>query len=113
MNNALKDRFGLILNYDYDSKVEKKLIKNEKLLDLAGRLREMYKKGEILTPVSTRSLMQFCTNTELFGDDLAITIFLNKFTNEEARAIESVIDLVLKEQKSGFKTEDVMGVESR
>jgi len=95
LNAALKDRFQLVLQYDYDSKVEKKLISNVKLIDLAKSLRKMYVKGEIMTPTSTRTLIQYEQNFKVFGEKLAKTIFLNKFLPEERQPIESLMELTM------------------
>src|SRR3990172_3270990 len=67
---------------------------NKKIIQVADKLRVLYEKGELLTPISTRGLMQFDHNKKLFGEDLALQMFLNKFSREEARAIQSVLELV-------------------
>jgi len=96
LNNALKDRFAVTLYYDYDRKIEAKLITNDRIQSVAEKLRPMFEKGELLTPISTRAMMQFCDNLNLFGEDLAVEMFLNKFSREEARAISSVLELAFK-----------------
>ena len=105
LNPALKDRFQLILNFDYDSKIEAKLVKDSRILRIAESLRPMYAKGEILTPISTRTLMYFEANIHLFGEDIAKKIFLSKFSTEEARAIDSVMELVFVKEKKTKKGE--------
>lgn len=94
LNPALKDRFPILMNFGYEKDIEKKLIKGEaKLLELTNKLRSMYHKGEILTPVSTRTLMQFSQNKKLFDEDAAISFFINKFSSDEARAIKELVEI--------------------
>jgi len=97
LNEALKDRFSVVLNYDYDKRVERQLIKDAKLLELASKLRAMYisPQHEILTPVSTRMLMQYEENLATYGYILAREFFLNKFDPTERKAVESVMELHL------------------
>lgn len=106
LNPALKDRFQLILNFDYDTKVEGKLVKDERILKLASQLRPMYAKGEILSPISTRCLIYFEQNIRIFGEDTAKKIFLSKFSAEESRAIDSVMELVFVKEKKQKKSKD-------
>jgi MoxR-like ATPase len=99
MNEALKDRFHIILNYDYDNKIEGKLVENKKLIELANKLREMYRKREIETPVSTRQLIQYEENEKHFGTKLAQEFFVNRFALSERRAVSECIDVSLNGKK--------------
>lgn len=93
LNLALKDRFEVIL-WDYDDNVEKKLNVPEDVLEIAGQLREMYKKHEISYPISTRSLIGFVANEKRFNRAIAIELFSNKFeVAEDRKAIKEIFDL--------------------
>ena len=94
LNEAFRDRFKVVLFFDYDINVEKKLISDDKLRKLASKLRIMKTKGEIVTPVSTRSLIQFEQNSKLYGHELALDFFLNKFKSFEREPIKNVLDLL-------------------
>jgi len=93
LNVALRDRFRII-EWDYDKKVEEKLKIPDEIIDIAGKLRTMYKQGEITTPVSTRCLIQYKEDLELFDEKTAQYFFLNKFVNsDDKQAVEEVINL--------------------
>jgi MoxR-like ATPase len=93
LNQALYDRFQVTLNYDYDKRTESKLVKSEKLLELAKKFRQMYVKGEIATPCSTRQLIQYEENKKIFGADLANEIFVNRFATEERKPVREALDM--------------------
>lgn len=98
MNEALKDRFHVILNYDYDKKLDRKLVGNEKLIELAERLRKMYFSREIETPCSTRALIQHEWNEKRFDKKLAKELFVNRYSLIERKAVREVFELVLEEK---------------
>lgn len=97
LNEALKDRFELVFNYRYERKIEKKLVSNSKLLDVAKKLRKMYESPtqEIRTPVSTRMLKQFERNEKHYGYKIAVESFVNKFEQEEKSAVREAVSLTL------------------
>jgi MoxR-like ATPase len=94
LNAALKDRFHVVLYYDYDETIEKQLIKSDEIRKLASKLRPLYRKGELLTPISTRGLMQFEKNIEVFGHDAAVESFLNRFNRDESQSIRGAIEMI-------------------
>jgi len=91
LNEALRDRFQVVLEYDYSREVEKKLELTDDLLEIAKMLRE--RNDEIRTPVSTRSLVQFKENCELFGLRLAREIFIQKFHIDERKIVREILNL--------------------
>lgn len=93
LNQAFKDRFQVKLDFDYSKTVEVKLIADNSVLELAAKLRVMQKKGEISTPISTRMLLYYESNKKLFGENLAVELFLNNFEQLERKAIENVIEM--------------------
>ena len=100
LNLALQDRFKII-EFDYDKDVEKKLITDKDILDVADKLRSAFKRGEIETPISTRALIYYENDVRLFGRDIAEHLFLNKFNPLERKAVSEVFDLI--KSKSALK----------
>ena len=92
MNQAWKDRFAHKLEFDYDISIERKLIKNASLLEVANKLREQVYKGELDTPISTRGLIAFVKNTENIGLDYAVSSYVNGFLDDEREAVKLVMD---------------------
>lgn len=101
MNQAWKDRFAHKLEFDYDKAIEKKLIKNASLLDVAQKLRDQAHKGEIDTPISTRGLMALAKNVESIGLNYAINSYINGFADDEREAVKLVFDTA----KSGIASD--------
>ncbi len=93
LNAALKDRFQIIMEYDYDKAVEKKIVKDTRILELADKLRVLYKQGTLSTPVSTRALMQYVDNKSLFGEEMAQEMFINRFNSDERAPLKEVFSL--------------------
>ena len=91
MNQAWKDRFHHKVEYPYDKAIEKKLIPSPTLLEIADKLRVMNDKGELDTPVSTRSMVAFVTNARLLGIDYAIASYVNGYSDDEKEAVKLVI----------------------
>jgi len=94
LNQAFKDRFKIKLIFDYDDKIEKKIVEDEVIVELAKKLRTMHSKGEISTPISTRTLIHYSENKNAYGEKLAFEIFLNNFETDEKDAIKNVMELM-------------------
>ena len=99
LNLALQDRF-VILEFDYDKKVEKKIVTNEKLLNFAEKIRALFRKGELSTPLSTRTLIYYEDAVKSFGKNIAQILLLNKFKPDERQAIKEVFELEVQEKKA-------------
>ncbi len=97
LNEALNDRFRVQISMDYDKRVERRIIEDSNLRDLAKKLRKMHDSAteEIRTPVSTRMLKQFQENREIYGYKMAVEMFVNKFKSEERKAVKEVVDMHL------------------
>lgn len=95
LNEALRDRFNLTLEFNYDSNVEKELISNKNILDFAEKLRIAYLNSELMTPVSTRSLMFFQTNLRVLGKYIAEEIFFNRFDTNERKVVRETYRMIL------------------
>ena len=102
MNQAWKDRFAHKWEFGYDKAIEKKLIKNEALLQVANQLRSQADKGEIDTPISTRGLVAFIKNVEALGLDYAVQSYINGFLDDEREAVKLVMDTAKANIASGF-----------
>jgi energy-coupling factor transporter ATP-binding protein EcfA2 len=100
LNKALKSRFQVVLFFDYDEDIEKKLGLGY-LVDFAKKIRLSYRVGEISTPISTRDLIYYHNNRILFGEETAKEILLAKFDVSERKAVEEVFDLMVKNKNGG------------
>lgn len=92
MNQAWKDRFHHKLEFPYDKAIEKKLIPSPSLLEIAEKLRVMSEKGEIDTPISTRSMVAFVNNARQVNLDYAVSSYVNGFLDDEQEAVRLVIE---------------------
>ena len=111
LNEALEDRFDIVLYVDYDEEMEKKLIKNEKLIDFARRIRFMYNERKLHKTISTRALIQFEKNMELYGYEMAKHILLNKFDSEDRQAVGEALDMVLNKRNEEEAIEEENNIE--
>lgn len=87
LNEALKDRFSDVLIFGYERKIEEKLVSDKKILDFADKLRFAFDSGEIITPISTRSLIFFENNVRLYGESVAKELFFNRFEKAERKVV--------------------------
>jgi hypothetical protein len=92
MNQAWKDRFAHKWDFEYDKAIEKKLIGNTSLLEVAKLLRDQFERGEIDTPISTRGLEMFVKNVRNVNLDYATETYLNSFADDEREAVKLVFD---------------------
>jgi nitric oxide reductase NorQ protein len=93
LNAALASRF-IKLNFEYDERIENKLIDNKAIIDVSKRIRAMKSAGEISCMVSTRDLINFDRNIEIYGKNVAMEFFLNSFTDVERNAVKNVVEMV-------------------
>jgi len=92
LNEAFSDRFAHQLYFPYDADIEKELIPNKAIRDMAGQLRDRFEQDEITTPISTRSLVAFQKNITNLGIDYAIYSYINTFPMLEQAPIQLVVD---------------------
>jgi len=102
MNQAWKDRFAHKWEFGYDKAIEKKLIGNATLLEVANQLREQHERGEIDTPISTRGLEAFVKNVKNIDLEYATETYLNSFSDDEREAVKLVFDTAKAGIASGF-----------
>lgn len=101
LNKAFQDRFHMKLTYDYDEAIERKLVSNPKIVDMARKLRLMYDADEIQTPISTRALMQFEQVEAALGRVMAVNCFVAGFHDDERTAVKAAVEMVLGKGKGG------------
>jgi MoxR-like ATPase len=102
MNQAWKDRFAHKWDFEYDKAIEKKLIGNASLLEVAKLLRDQFERGEIDTPISTRGLEMLVRNVRNVNLDYAINTYLNGFADDEREAVKLVFDTAKAGIGAGF-----------
>ena len=76
--------------WDYDDKVEAKLINSGAILTIAKQLRSEAAKGEFETPISTNMLMELEEFISTFNYEFAIENFINHFDLEEQDKVRLV-----------------------
>lgn len=91
LNAALKDRFGVVLYYEYDEKIEKKIIKSEYVREVLKALRNS---EEIETPISTRTGKEYERAIELFGIETANEMFIARFRKEEREIVRETLTMI-------------------
>lgn len=99
LNQAFNDRFKHQLEYPYDASIERKLIRNSAVLEMAKKLRSAFEADEISTPISTRGLVDFMGAIQDFNLDYASYIYVNKFPARE----QSAVKLVLQTMKANIE----------
>lgn len=102
LNEAWKDRFEIKLNFDYDRKIEEKILKSEALLDLAYGMRSRSRGADVNahsdsntifdTPVSTRILKTFEKLATELSFEFACEVFANNFDENERPAVKMLLE---------------------
>ncbi len=77
LNEALRNRFALKVNWDYEPAVEEELVQSLSLLEMAGKLRERVELGDLVTPVPTNLLMEFEELATTFGNKFGESVGFN------------------------------------
>lgn len=95
LNEAFKNRFAYVLEFDYSEAVEAELLWSATLMKVANDLRSRYNKGDLRSPVGTNKLIEF---EELALDDdlgfgFACENFLAYFHADERQAVREIISL--------------------
>lgn len=94
LSQANNDRWKIKLHFPYDKRIEGKLIKSKSILELATKLRELFDREELVTPISTRGLVAFYENISGLGLDFAITSYVNGFDKNERSAVRMAIETI-------------------
>lgn len=89
MDEALRDRFSPILDWEYDDKVEAELIDSPSLLKMAKDIRA---RGDLDGVMSTRNLVEFEDLASDFGWEFARAGLLGRFVDYERVIVAGVLD---------------------
>lgn len=101
MNEALLDRFQRIIYIDYNMTVERKILQErnikkelqDEILMFTERLRTSYNNNELITPFSTRTLINFVELIEM-GEPKLI---LNRFKESERAIVSDILDVIIQQ----------------
>ena len=91
LNKALRNRFAIQLDWDYDVKIETQLVRSGSLISMAEALRQEAAKGGFETPISTNMLQEFEEIVESISLDFAIDNFVNHFASDERPAVLQIV----------------------
>ena len=90
LNFAFRNRFDIQIPWDYDDKVEEKLVSSKSLRILAKQLRTEAAKGQYETPISTNMLMEFHHFVDALGYEFAVENFIAHFSTDEQPSVRLV-----------------------
>ena len=90
LNMALRNRFAVQLDLDYDRDIEQALVKSPALLTVVEQIRAQ--STEIRTPLSTNMIIEFEEMVAFLGFEQAMVSFVNHFDSRKERgAIQTVL----------------------
>jgi nitric oxide reductase NorQ protein len=92
VNQAVLDRFKIKLMFDYDTTIEKQLIKSPTLLQLAEQMRADSIQGIYETPISLRLLLAFQDLATEINYAFAVENFLMGFTVDERPSVKLLLE---------------------
>ena len=101
LNFAFRNRFDIQIPWDYDDKVESKLVSSKALLVVAKQLRVEANKGQYETPISTNMLQEFVNFVDPLGYEFAVENFIAHFNSDEAASVR----LVFQTHEHNIKTD--------
>lgn len=104
LNEAFRNRFTIQLFWDYDPKVESRLIRSETLRDLMANIRRQVASGMYITPVSTNMGMEFEAIAQSLGLDFASSNFVTHFQDDERESIRKLLEAYRQKLESEVKT---------
>lgn len=94
LNTALRNRFAITLDWDYNPVVEAQLVSAPALLQLATALRASIVDGALETPCPTNALIEFEELATEFDANFAANVFLNRYNPDERLVVAEHIDLL-------------------
>ena len=104
LNEAFADRFDIVMNFDYDDRIESEIINNSSIRAFAKKIRKKVVRG-IDTTVSTRMLKQFERNIGILDKQTAMQLFMNKFEVDEKKTVREVLELELSKKDEPKRSE--------
>lgn len=93
LNAAFRNRFAIPLPFDYDTKIEAKLVRSKAIRDMAKQFRQEVAKGLFETPVATNMLVEFESIALSSSVDFAIRCFISHFPADDRGAVKQIVDL--------------------
>jgi len=102
INFAMRNRFDIQIPWDYDEKVESKLVKSKALQSMVKQLRDEAAKGSYETPISTNMLIEFSEFVPDLGYEFAVENFIAHFDNDEQASIRLVLQTHEKNLRNDF-----------
>lgn len=104
VNEALADRFTTHIKIDYNEIVERKILKNMKIpkniisdiMDFTAKIRNAQVNNEILTPFSTRSVMNLARKIQS-GD---ANLIIHRFKEGDRTAVLDQLDILIHKTQS-------------
>lgn len=93
LNPAFKNRFAVKVRLDYEPKIEQELLCLPVMQEIAVRLRNSHRTGDLETPTATNMLIEFETLAIDLSLDFAVNNFLNAYGEDERQAVKEVLDL--------------------
>jgi hypothetical protein len=113
LNFAFRNRFDIQIPWDYDDKVEAKLVTSKALLVVAKQLRVEAGKGQYETPISTNMLQEFVNFVDALGYEFAVENFIAHFSADEAASVRLVFQTHEHNIKTDFGIEIPIVVEEQ
>ena len=92
LNEALRNRYAIQIEWGYDDNVERVLVKSKALRVLAQQLRVAELKGGISTPTPTNALTEFVEIAEGIGVRFAFNNFISRYREDEKEIVKAVLD---------------------
>lgn len=102
INEAFKNRFSIVDEFDYDPGVERALVASKTLLAITKEVRNMRERGDIDTPLSTNRLQKFEHLVEDIGLTFATENLISQFLPSERDAIKNVFELNKERLKTDY-----------
>lgn len=91
LNFAMRNRFDIQIPWDYDEKVESKLVSSKALQNVVKQLRDEAAKGSYETPISTNMLIEFSEFVRDLGYEFAVENFIAHFDSDEQSSVRLVL----------------------
>jgi MoxR-like ATPase len=111
LNFAFRNRFDIQIPWDYDDKVEAKLVYSSALRLIAKQLRVEANKGQYETPISTNMLQEFTHFVDALGYEFAVENFIAHFSSDEQASVRLVFQTHEHNIKTDFGVEFVIETE--
>lgn len=92
LNAAFRNRFAIQVVFDYDDKIEAKLVRSKAVRDMAKQFRADIAKGLFETPVSTNMMVEFERVALALNVPFAVRNFITHFPSDDRPAVKQVID---------------------